>query len=56
MIQISIEHTQVLKTLHDHGRISRQAMKSIRGQILQMKTYQEREEYLKKIIKRSVVI
>jgi len=49
---IAIEHIQVLKTLHDCGNITRQQMKSIRGQIITMKVT-DREEYLKKIIKRS---
>lgn len=49
---ITIEHIQVLKTLHDCGNITRQQMKSIRGQIITMRP-KDREEYLKKIIKRS---
>jgi len=48
-----MEHIQVLKTLYDSGSISRQAMKTIRGQIINMQSYDERESYLKKIIKRS---
>ena len=46
-------HIQVLDTLYKDGRISRQAMKSIRGQILSMKSLAEREQYLKKIITRT---
>ena len=46
-------HIQVLDTLYKDGRISRQAMKSIRGQILSMKSFAEREQYLKKIIART---
>lgn len=47
------DHMQALKTLYDTGQISRQAMKSIRGQILGMRTDKQREDYLKVIIKRS---
>ena len=50
--RIAAEHMQVLKTLHDCGNITRQQMKSIRGQIITMQP-KDREEYLKKIIKRS---
>ena len=46
-------HIQVLDTLYKDGRISRQAMKSIRGQILSMRSFAEREAYLKKIIRRT---
>lgn len=52
-MRLRIEHIQVLKTLYDSGQLSRQAMKSIRGQILSMKTHEEREQYLRKIIRRS---
>ncbi len=48
---IAKEHIQVLQTMYNCGKISRQAMKSIRGQIISMKTFSERETYLKKIIK-----
>jgi|LSQX01.3.fsa_nt_gb hypothetical protein len=50
---IAKEHIQVLDTLYKDGRISRQAMKSIRGQILSMRSFAEREAYLKKIIRRT---
>jgi len=46
-------HMQVLQTLYFAGMITRQAMKSIRGQIKAMRTWEEREAYLKKIIKRA---
>lgn len=46
------EHIEVLKTLKDTGLLSRQAMKSIRGQLFSMSD-EECEEYLKKIISRS---
>ena len=52
-MEIKKEHIQVLKTLYESGQISRQAMKSIRGQIISMRSDEEREAYLKKIIKRS---
>lgn len=50
--RIAAEHMQVLKTMHDAGSLTRQQMKSIRGQIKTM-NHQDREEYLKKIIKRK---
>ena len=50
MSGIATEHKQVLKTLFDCGHLSRQAMKTIRGQVLKMQDYQERELYLKKVI------
>lgn len=53
-MRLAPEHVQVLKTLCEHGNISRHAMKSIRGQVLQLKTFQEREAYLKKVIRGSV--
>lgn len=46
------DHMQVLQTLCFAGLITRQAMKSIRGQILSMRTVGEREAYIKKIIAR----
>lgn len=53
--RIAIEHIQVLKTLRDAGNITKQQMKSIRGQIITMRP-KDREEYLKKIIKRSAYV
>ena len=50
--RIAAEHMQVLKTLYDAGILTRQQMKSIRGQIKTM-SHRDREEYLKKIIKRK---
>ena len=44
------EHIEVLKTIYDAGLITRQAMKSICGQVLRMPTASEREAYLKKVI------
>ena len=51
--RVAIEHIQVLKTLKDSGFLNKHQVKSIRGQILKME-HSEREECLKKIIKRSV--
>lgn len=46
-------HIQVLQTLYFTGAITRQAMKSIRGQVIRMETFEEREAYLKKLIART---
>ena len=54
-MKVDSNHLQVLKTLYDNGNITRQQMKSIRGQILKM-SWDEREMYLKKIIKRSITV
>jgi len=51
--KIAFEHEQVLKTLSESNLISRQAKKSIRGQILSLDTFEEREALLKTIIKNS---
>ena len=53
LYKIQPEHIKVLKILYDNGNISRQAMKSIRGQILSMQSI-EAEKYLQKIIKKSM--
>lgn len=50
------DHIQVLKTLYDNGNITRHQMKSIRGQIIKMKSWEERERYLKNIIKKSMTV
>lgn len=47
------EHKQVLKTMHIAGMISRQTMKSIYGQLLDMSD-SGREEYLKKVRRRML--
>jgi hypothetical protein len=47
------DHIQVLQTLFFSGLITRQTMKSIRGQVLAMRSDAEREAYLKKIIARN---
>lgn len=49
---MKIEHEQVLRTMYRRGLITRQAMKSIRGQVIRMQTNEEREAYLRKIINR----
>lgn len=54
-MKVDNNHLKVLKTLYDNGNISRHQMKSIRGQILKM-SRDEREMYLKKIIKRSMTV
>lgn len=54
-MKVDSNHLQVLKILYDNGNISRHQMKSIRGQILKM-SWDEREAYLKKIIKRSMTV
>lgn len=43
-------HIEVIKTLAIDRGWSRQKLKSIRGQVLNIKSYKEREDYLKKII------
>lgn len=40
---------KTLKALHTNGTITRQALKSIRGQILKMEDPEERKDYLEKI-------
>ena len=46
------EHIEVLQTLQRAGLLTRQATKSIRGQILRMPEA-EAEDYLKKLIRRK---
>ena len=45
------EHLEVLQTLYEKGVITKWSLKSLRGQILSMKTHEERETYLRKVIK-----
>jgi hypothetical protein len=47
------DHYKVLKTLQERDGFSKQAIKSIRGQLFAM-TDSEREAYLKKIIAANV--
>jgi hypothetical protein len=35
-MKVDSKHMQVLKTLYDNGNITRQQMKSIRGQMIKM--------------------
>lgn len=51
MTKIASEHIRVLQVLQNDRKWSRQKVKSIRGQILAMPTFAQREEYLKRIIK-----
>lgn len=53
MNALRMEHKQVLKTMHIAGVISKQTMRSIYGQLLDMSD-SEREEYLKKVIRNSI--
>ena len=53
MDALRMEHKQVLKTMHITGVISKQTMKSVYGQILDMSD-SAREEYLKKVIRNSI--
>lgn len=46
------EHEQVLKTMNEAGLLSRQAMKSIRGQVTKLAP-DAAEDYLKKLIRRK---
>ena len=43
------EHLEVLKTMNENGLITKQAMKSIRGQVISMDD-DARETYLRKLI------
>lgn len=53
MNALRTEHKQVLKTMYNAGAISRQAIRSIHGQLLKMPD-SEREGYLKRVIKNSI--
>lgn len=46
-------HIDVIKVLAKDRNWSKHKVKSIRGQILSMKTFEEREEYLRKLIARK---
>ena len=46
-------HIDVIRTLAKDRGWSNHKVKSIRGQILGMKTFEEREAYLKKLIARK---
>ena len=51
MGQIHPEHLEVLQTLCEQGVITKWAMRSLRGQVISMKTHEEREIYLRKVVK-----
>lgn len=44
-------HIDVIRTLAKERNWTKQKVKSIRGQVLSMGTFEEREAYLQKIIK-----
>ena len=50
---IAIEHEDVVRTLAKDRGWTKQKVKSIRGQLFSMSGFDEREEYLKKIIRRG---
>ena len=45
------EHLQVIDTLYKDGQITRQAKKTLRGQVLSLQTTAEREDYLQRVIR-----
>lgn len=47
-------HIDVIRTLAKDRGWSKQKTKSIRGQVLAMKTFGERESYLKRLIAKGV--
>ena len=47
-------HIDVIRTLAKDRGWSKHKVKSIRGQVLAMKTFDERETYLKKLISKGV--
>lgn len=49
---IAWEHLDAIRTLGRSRGWSRQKMKSIRGQVLALPSYEEREAYLQKLIRR----
>lgn len=51
MNPISKEHIDVIRTLGNDRGWSRQKIKSIRGQVISMRTDAEREAYLRKLIR-----
>ena len=52
--KIAPEHLDVIRTLAAANGWTKQKVKSIRGQVLSMQTFAEREEYLRKQIRRSI--
>lgn len=53
--KIAPEHVEVVKTMLDAGMIDTQTARTIRGNVLKMNTFAEREEYLKSVIKEHKV-
>lgn len=47
-------HIDVIRTLAQERGWSKHKVKSIRGQVLALKTFEEREKYLKKLIAKKV--
>lgn len=50
--RVEPEHIEVIKTMIDAGMIDTQTARTIRGNVLKMNTYAEREEYLKNMIQK----
>lgn len=50
--KIASEHIEVIKTMLEAGMIGTQQAKTIRGQVLKLNTFAEREELLKGLIKK----
>ena len=47
---MGLHHLRALQALYFYGEISRQAMKSVRGQLLSAKNEAEMEQIMKKVI------
>lgn len=52
MPKICSDHMAVTKTMFESQMINRHEMQTIRGQILKIDSFKEREEFLKKMIKK----
>lgn len=50
---VNAEHLEVLQTMVDAGLLTRQACKSIRGQVLSLGSHAEREAYLRQEIRNT---
>lgn len=48
--KIAQEHMEVIKTMLDAGMIDKQTAQTVRGNVIKLATFDEREEYLKKTI------
>lgn len=51
--RIAPEHLDVIRTLAKDRGWTKQKTKSIRGQVISMQTAEEREAYLRKIIRKT---